>query len=223
MADTPVAENPFTEQPEAAPEPAPTPDPAPAAAPTPPPTEAEKVDDLIETVAPSAAVREQRIFVLDDTSPYNGFDRTYTQKPLSFFGKTEFVRLIGRAIDNALSGDDGVSITQLVGVGNLNDLTTTDVFIKALARLAEYAPDLLKQSYMISLGVPRHERDVVSNILDMSNDPESGGGLSDDDGFAIMETFVAQNAKTLADFFTVRLRKIVEQTTAAVNTSTQDS
>lgn len=213
------AENPFTEQPEAAAPEAPS---APPVEAPQPPSEQERVDELIETVQPSAAIRSQRIFVNDPTSPYNGFDKTYVQKPLSFFGKTEFVRIVGKAIDAALSGEDGTSVTQLIGVGSLNDLSQADVFIKALARLAEYAPDLLKSAYMISLGVPRHERDVVSAILDMPQDDEAGGGLSDDDGFAIMETFVAQNAKALSDFFTVRLRKIVEETTAAVN-QTQDS
>lgn len=187
-----------------------------------PPTEAEKVDELIETVAPVAALREQRILAPAD-SQFAGFDKTYVQKPLSFFGKTEFVRVVGKGVDTALGeGGGGLSITSLFGnIGSISDLSSTDVFVKLIARLAENAPELLKDAYMISLGVPRHERMIVSEIFDMPHDPDTGaGGLSDDDGFAILDTFVAQNAKTLTDFFAVRLRKTVKDVQEIVSAQT---
>lgn len=228
--DTPITENP-TETPAPAqtppqseaeaqlasiPSEGPTPRPVPESAIKAPQPETERLDDLIETVAPSAAHRDQRIIGPDDSS-FNGFDRTYTQKPLSFFAKTEFIRVIGKAVDRALSSGDGISFSSLVGSNMLNGGTSTDVFIQAIAKLAEDAPDLLKEIYMISLGVPRHERVIVGEIFEMPHDDETGaGGLSDDDGFAIMETFVAQNAKTLTDFFAVRLRKIATQVQEAV-------
>ena len=186
------------------------------------PTEGEKIDNLVETVSPEAAHRPQRIAGPKDT-PFEGFDRTYVQKPLSFFGKTEFVRLISHAIDNAMKGEDGLSITKLMGVTSMQELTSADIFVRALVRLAENTPDLLKDVYMISLNVPRHERDIVSQIFDMPAEEDGTGGLSDEDGIAIMNTFVEQNAKALMGFFRDEMPKVVERTQKLLGAQTQAS
>lgn len=182
-------------------------------------TEAEKVDELIDAVAPPVKKREQRI-AGGPGSPFEGFDKTYTQQKLSFFGKLEFVRLSSRAISKAMTASDGeeaVNLTDLIGVQSAQDITSADVFIRAIARLAEFAPEIVKDIYMISLNVPAHEREIVAAILDEPFDDETQtGGLSDDDGFAIMETFVAQNARVMRDFFREKLPQIAEQVRKAV-------
>lgn len=175
-------------------------------------TEAQKVDELIESAAPIMKRREQRIAAGPD-SPWPDFDKTYTQQKLSFFGKLEFVRLISKAVDAAISNHDGstgIRIADLIGVNSFEDIQRADVFIQAIVRLTAHAPDLIKDIYLISLNVPGHERPIVASIFDEAHDEETGqGGLSDDDGFAIMETFIAQNARVMRDFYQEKVMAIV--------------
>lgn len=121
----------------------------------------------------------------------------YTQKPLSFFGKIEFFSVVGKAVDKALS--EGTSITDLLDVPDINSsnplgsgMQEADVFITAIAKISQHAPELLKDLYTVILAVPRGERERVKELFE---------NLSDDDGIGILETFVDQNWEVLTNFF----------------------
>lgn len=176
-------------------------------------SEEEKVDELIDAVAPPVKRREQRI-TASDGSPFEGFDRTYVQQKLSFFAKLEFIRLVSRAINRAMGKDesgDAIDLGALLG-GVSGDATQTELFIMAVTRLAEYAPEIIKDIYMISLNVPAHERPIVAAIFDEPYDEDAQtGGLSDEDGLAILETFVAQNGKVMRDFYLTEMPKLGSQ------------
>lgn len=182
------------------------------------PTEADKVDDLL--AAAKVTSKRPQLIKAGPDSPFAGFEKTYTQQRLSFFGKLEFVRLVSKALDAAVSksGDrEGIKLTDLMGVDSMNELATADIFITAMLRLGEHSKTMLKDIYMISLNVPEHERIVVANILDEPYDEETGsGGLSDEDGIAITETFVAQNVRVMLDFYREKVPVLIKQVQEAM-------
>jgi hypothetical protein len=182
-------------------------------------TEEEKVDDLIEAVA-SPIKRREQIVRAGAESPYAGFERTYVQQKLSFFGKLEFIRLASRAINKAMGkGEDGEAVdlgALMNGFGG--EGTQAEMFIMAVTRLAEFAPEIIKDIYMISLNVPAHERPVVAAIFDEPYDEDTEtGGLSDEDGIEILKTFVEQNGRVMRDFFLTEMPKIGSQISEALS------
>lgn len=142
--------------------------------------------------------------------------RSYTQKPLSFFGKLQFFEVLGRAIEQAMTGDDALSLNTLFagpsvtrqadGGITVTDVEDADTFVRGIAKVAMYAPDMLADLYCIFLNVPVGERAWAKATMALSDED---GGLSDDDGIAILETFFAQNAGTMRDFFVERLMPLL--------------
>lgn len=126
----------------------------------------------------------------------------FTQRPLSFFGKIELISILGQAVNKAIS-DGGVSVSELLDdVPTNSEIAEANNFISALAKIAQYAPDFLLDLYAISLGVPRGERDYVKMVMALS---EEEGGLSDEQGMQVLETFIDQNWEVLLDFFKSRI------------------
>jgi hypothetical protein len=172
-------------------------------------------DSPIETIEPSAQWRDQKIGVEPNVF-------VYTQKPLSFFQKMEVFAVLGSALDKAISGPSGLNVEDLMGVRERGaDLTERDyadaqVFLKAIARLVQYAPDLLADLYVILLSVPRQERVFVQSMMEL---PEDEGGLSDEDGLQILETFVDQNWDVMVDFFKERITPLFQKISQKVQGS----
>ena len=176
----------------------------------------ETVEDLTESIEPSAAHKTVTIGQGD-------FSRTYTQKPLSFFQKLEVFGLLGETLDKSMSGPDGLTLAELLdGPGSVGstlsdqNFTDADTFVKAIARLVQYAPDLLANLYLIVLNVPRGERFLIRDLMEL---PEDEGGLSDEDGFGILETFVDQNWTVMVDFFNSRVVPLFNKVTQKVQES----
>jgi hypothetical protein len=161
-------------------------------------TETAQPENTVEVLEPAANSRTVKIGLEPQI--------TYVQKPLSFFQKLEVFSVLGGALDKAMSGPDGLTIGQLFdGPSSMgSDLSAqnfrdADTFIKAIVKLVQYAPDLLADLYLVILGVPRGERYFVKEMMEL---PEDQGGLSDEDGLGILETFVDQNWDVMVDFFT---------------------
>lgn len=178
----------------------------------------QPAEDSTEVLEPSAQNREVVIGV-------DPFRKTYTQKPLSFFGKMEIFAVLGGALDKAMSGPEGLSLNELIsGPGELGGSVTTenlrdaDTFVKAIGKLLQYAPGLLLDLYVVILSVPRGERELVKAQMEQHEDD---GGLSTDDGFGILETFIDQNWDVMADFFTVRIQPLIEKVSNKVQGSQQ--
>jgi hypothetical protein len=175
-------------------------------------TSEEKTEELIDALTEKAAPREQRIAFKNEEMQIE-FDKTYIQKPLSFFGKLEFGKFVGTALKEVVGGEDGVSVDDIFGLSGATaqDMSNADFMLRGIMQLSVHVPDLLKQIFMLSLNVPSYEQPVVELILDQPHDEETGlGGLSDEDGVAILNTFVAQNAKAIADFFRVQVPALVK-------------
>ena len=184
-------------------------------------TSEEKTADLIDALAAKVAPRDQRICFKDDVLQID-FDKTFTQKPLSFFGKLEFGKEVGAALKEVVEGDEGVKIADVFGLqgATVNDLSNADFMLRAIMQLSVHVPDLLKKIFMLSLNVPQYEQPIVSVILDQPHDDDTGeGGLSDEDGIAILNTFVDQNAKAIADFFRVEMPKLVKSVQESIGSA----
>ena len=168
--------------------------------------EKDKAKEVLEQIQPSAAAKQWTI------GP-ESMQRTYTQKPLSFLGKIQWFALVGDVLDKALSGDNALSINNLFEgpVGrNTTSLTTADfreadLFVQAVGKLLSVAPSFLVDSYSIWLNVPDYEKDLFTELMRL---PAEDGGMSDDTGMEIIETFLDQNYESLADFFVERLGKL---------------
>lgn len=161
-----------------------------------------EVEDTTDVLVPRVANRTVVVGV--EPQVY-----TFNQKPLSFFGKLEVFSVIGGALDKAMSGPDGLTIGALLdGPSPVSgELTETnfkdaDTFVRAIAKLVQYAPDVFSDLYLVILNVPRGDRDAVRQIISL---PEDEGGLSDEDGAGILETFIDQNWEVMVDFFKSRV------------------
>ena len=189
--------------------------------------EADQVEDEVEDVpTPVAAEKPQEIVEkivpqvdpVERTLTYEGVDRVYTQRPLSYFGKISFFGLVGETFEEILDGPDGVNLDSIFGdvapnsvddfrASELGELST---FVSAVAKIARYAPDFVKDAYLIILNVPHNEKAFAREALD---------SIDDDTGEDILVTFIDQNVKELESFFTERLPKILGR---AQNLRSQD-
>ena len=165
----------------------------------------EKVD-VVEILEPSA-----QIFTIVLAA---GTDRETVlyQKPLSFFRKIEFFSVLGEAIEKALA--EGTTISEILDVpesapGTLTtgDLKEADMFVKAIARVVRFVPDLLEDVYCISLNVRRGEREEVKELL---------REMDDEQGMEILNNFVDQNWDAMMDFFSKQMSQLLEKVSQKV-------
>ncbi len=124
----------------------------------------------------------------------------YTQQPLSFFGKMELFAVLGGAVEKALSTDSGFSLASMLNIVDRGtdeltqrDLFDADTFVRAIATLLQFAPDLLLDIYCISLRIPRGERAYVKTLMEDQ--------ITDDEGIKLLDNFVEQNWDVMTSFF----------------------
>lgn len=200
------------------------PQPAPKVEREPEPSEKEKIDALIAAVdAIDDSPREQRI-AGSSSSVYKEFDRTYIQRKLGIMGGLKFVRIIGKALDNAITGEDAPSLNDIIGIGSFADLSGMsgiDAFTKIITRLSMYQEDLITQIYMLALNVPVGEQPIVKEIMDSPPEDDGTGGLTYEDGTQILKVFVAQNSEELVRLFRQEAPNMVKIVQGAI--SKQDS
>lgn len=146
------------------------------------------------------------------------FERTYMQKPLSYQAFGEFTGLLGRKLDEAMSGPSGISIDRLIpGEGGQlplafqdgklslvkSDFAGVDSIIQGIGKLASYVPDFISEAQCIWLRVPRAERAL---LIDIWSRPVDEGGMSMDEGEEMLTLFIEQNYDELEDFLPRYLR-----------------
>lgn len=162
-------------------------------------------DDVLDTLEPRVEPR-------DVILKYGDLEITYLQKPLTYFRKMEFFGLLGRTLDSAMSGDDGLTVNEIFGTGatTVTDMANMglgnlDGFMAAAAKVASYAPDFFKEAYIILLNVPKQERPWAREALE---------SLEDEEGELILETFIDQNWEAIERFFTERVPALVKRVQA---------
>ena len=123
------------------------------------------------------------------------------QKPLTFFGKIEFFSVVGKAVQTILI--DGGSLSEILDTPDYDpnvpiqsQVTDADVFVKALSKIVEAAPELLKDLYLVILNVPKGQREYYALRLEE---------LSDDQGMQILDVFVDQNWEVMVSFFNEKM------------------
>jgi hypothetical protein len=174
--------------------------------------EEQPVEDVIDILKPKAQPKEWTFGPPDN--PDN--QRTYIQRPLSYFGKMQFFALVGEVIDKALAGDNGLRLGSFfegprIGAGgmiSMSDFSDAETFLQAVAKLLVYAPDFLERCYCIWLSVPDFERPWAREMMSRTADE---GGLSDDDGIEIVEIFLDQNWESIDGFFRERVGLLRER------------
>lgn len=160
--------------------------------------------DVLDAIVPNA---EPHVWTIGPPDT----ERTFVQKPLSFIGKMQWFSLVGNVLDKALSGPQGMSLASLFSAPNragqlrAQDFRDADTFVQAISKLVAAAPEFLVDSYMIWLNVPDYDRGTVRELMNL---PADEGGLSDDQGMQIIETFLDQNYDALASFFGERLQAL---------------
>lgn len=187
------------------------------------PEKEEKPEDPLDILEP----RSEPLAV--EIGP-EGASRIYMQRPLALVGKLEFFGLIGEVVDKAISGDDGLKIGHLFsgpqsrsGAISLSDFQDAETFLQAIGKLVTYMPDFFQKCACIWLSVPDHERAWAKEAMSLHKDD---GGLSDEMGLQMIETFIDQNWDDLDDFFRNKLpnlRKRVEAKMDNEDTSTPSS
>lgn len=154
-------------------------------------------------------------------------ERTYVQKPLSYTGMIQFTGLLGRKIDEAMSGPEGLSVSmigeladlaQMVGQGEeltrevltaqltQSDFSGIDAFVRGFAKLAAYTPDIIDEAQCIWLRIPFRDRMLMRELWAGAPDE---GGLSGDEGEEMFTLFIRQNYAELEGFFVKRARRIM--------------
>jgi hypothetical protein len=128
----------------------------------------------------------------------------YEQVPLSFFGKIELFSVLANAIEKALA--DGAIISELLGdlpnasAMSAGDLSDSDVFVRAIAKVMKYAPETLQEIFAISLKIKRNERALFfSNLED----------ISDEQAMRILNHFLDQNWDAIMDFFKEQVKPLI--------------
>lgn len=173
-----------------------------------------ELGEEIDAIQPSSAVRVWSIGKGSDA-------REYTQRPMSYFQKLQLFSVLGEAIDRITQGPDGLNTAELFGQKSASvspDGTVSfgggegdQAFIQALTKIAMAAPDLIAELYCVVLNVPKGDREWAKEAMSRA---ESEGGLSDEVGFAILETFVEQNGEALRTFFVEKGAGLMKRMTA---------
>lgn len=167
----------------------------------------EEREEELEVIIPDKGVKQWTIGTGDHAITLN-------QAPLGFFGKTEFFALLARTLDEAMSGENAMSVAAImsqVGVDRQNrrlsvsDLADADSFVKAIVKIVGNVPDFLMECYCIWLGVNRGDRPYVKTVMSY---PPDQGGLSDEDGLMIIQTFLDQNLEAMESFFGKEMPKM---------------
>ncbi len=166
----------------------------------------EEVDEQVEVFEPVALSVERKL-----THPDTGEERTFIQHEMGFLTKLKFFRLLSGTI--RLAADDmgqgfGDFLNDLFGSDQVNSDSIRDTLgqeggeeqiIVLITRLVELVPDFIEETYVLALNARPQERVFVIESLD---------SLSDDEGFDILDVFIAQNGKAIRRFFDQHLRKI---------------
>lgn len=152
----------------------------------------DEAEEVLETLAPAEVY--YKIGEGDN-------ELTLVQKPLTFFGKIEFFSVVGKAVQRILV--DGGSLSELLdtpefdaSVPLASNVTDADIFVKALSRIVESAPELLKDLYLVILNIPKGQREYYALRLEE---------LTDEQGMQILDTFVDQNWEVMTSFFTEKM------------------
>lgn len=179
--------------------------------------------DVLEEIVPGA---EHRVYYVGP----EGAQVTLVQRPLSFFQKMDLFAVLGKGVDRAINSGS-ISLKEIMkesdksGLGEEEaakekEAEDLEMFAQLMLKIVGEAPDLMGDIFVIALGVPRGRREFVKDLIEA---PEAQGGLSDEAGFQIIDTFVEQNGEVLRRFFTERLKPLMDKMLARAGEASAQS
>jgi len=168
-------------------------------------TKAVEEENVIEILEPSSA---EYSFILGEDGPD---PLSFNQKPLNFMGKIKLFSVLSETLRKVMDKD--VSISDLLDAPDSDSLPLSgdrsgeaDIFVKSIASVLEYAPEALGDIFCVILAVPASQQEYVKGRLDEE--------LTDEQAFAVLNTFVDQNWEVLHDFFTGQGMSLFKKITA---------
>lgn len=118
---------------------------------------------------------------------------TYWQREFSLAQQLQAAALIGKVIDQAMSGANGFSVgalDELIDIRGGSDWTQANTILQQVARFTSFMPDFVEQAVCILLDIPMPQREWAREMM---GNPKSLGGLSGEDFIEIVETAMDQN------------------------------
>jgi hypothetical protein len=174
--------------------------------------EMSEAEEDLEILVPKTAAKEWKIG--SEGPDGNGVVRTYIQQELSVLGFAQWTGLVGEFLDKAMSGENALTLNALLSPPQLpqagqkltmQSFQDADVFVHAIGKLVQFAPEFLGKSVCIWLDVPDYEWDLVQALMRQS---PASGGMSHDMFQEILEIFIDQNYGEINRFFRTRQRQI---------------
>jgi hypothetical protein len=162
--------------------------PAPPPSPLPEPQEEPDTDPL-EDLKALGLLTEPRKWTLGQGENA----REYWQREFSLAQQLQAAALVGRVVDQAMSGPGGFSVgalDELIDIRGGSDWTQANTILQQVARFTSFMPDFVEQAMCILLDIPMHEREWAREMMGY---PKSMGGLSAEDAIEAIETAMDQN------------------------------
>lgn len=173
--------------------------------------EEEEKEDVLEIILPSADPRELKIMTIEGQVA-----QVYTQNPLTYLRKMQFFKLVAKTLKAAIdeSGPEvvadifGGGITGLGNTLSQRDFDDAGGFMTLILSVVELSEEFIEDAYVIWLGVPPSQREWAKAA--MRGDVGGIVPLSDEDGVAILKTFVVQNWGAMQAFFRVHAKEVFQ-------------
>lgn len=134
-------------------------------------------------------------------------DRVYTQAQLGMFPVQEFATTVTEVLESFTEGELRMKLGELfqgkvqmpvnLDADTVNSFVDDNMaYIQAFFQLVRKVPELQLDVICLSLGVPRQERAWAKQQL---AEPPHRGGLTVEEGFDLLITFIKQNASLLRE------------------------
>ena len=201
----------------------------------------EQVDQgrrMIEDLEPGIQVVE-RVFMWPGADG-NVHPVPYTQETLGMFPAQEWMNMMLAVVRDLLVGKYGIKIGELfksattssdsrsilqqivpeaLDEDSVNKVVDSNIdMIQAFLNLITIVPDLLHETIALSLGVRRKQREWFK---DQISEPPSRGGLTVDEGFDILGTFVRQNGDSIRRFLGEKIQDLYKEVMATLPQETE--
>lgn len=191
--------------------------------------ESEDEEDPLEILEPKA---DPRVWIIGKPPEKGGEEdewSRYVQSPLGYMARMRFFALVSGTVAKAMKEGGGISLSgaDFLTAGDSGslrdraeqlrseDFSDAGSFMALALQLMSEAPDFLIDCYAIWLDVPTIERNWFKRVLNQSYDPERNRwGITDDQGFEMVEVFIDQNYKDIREFFSGKLPALAKRVQA---------
>jgi len=195
----------------------------------------EAVDKLLGTTEPITRKMQLCGVMPDGTLGFEQVEVEFTQATLGFIPIQQFFNKIGREIRNFVKGEYGIKLGELMGPAMRQRIQAPELvdesevnrmvdenegLIQAIVEAIQKVPDLELEIIGLSLGVRPGQMPWFKAAV---SEPPHRGGLTIDEGFILLTTFVRQNHAAVRRFFEDQGKALFEEISAIISPPTEDS